>query len=296
MAPGSSAGIRWADDSRSSAMSSPFSRFLATGTEAKGSYRSHGAEPGREYVYDWSAPSTPRPGSPSSYTSCFLVQGDAQPLERIPVLQEDSARDRPVLSPRRFRMQAPPLHPPRPPASPTPSRSPRKRKRDENNPAVASLHPTSPQTPLHYASSYPQYSNPYYMLPTPSYADSPTPRTYGVRTDAYCTPELPKESTEPSVRKRKRKYYREEDKLSIILDFVYDEMRWNVGQLLAAMFEVRSNVHNDDAQWRRVCAFLRGDTTHKPSDIISLSSGKTEMLGRALLNYRVLRGLGRGSA
>ncbi|KAI0740267.1 hypothetical protein C8Q76DRAFT_781188 [Earliella scabrosa] len=57
----------------------------------------------------------------------------------------------------------------------------------------------------------------------------------------------------PSTPTGKRRYYREEDKLSIILDFVYDEMGWTVGDLLHGMFQYGKcdPVRRNETQWRQ---------------------------------------------
>ncbi|KAJ2972242.1 hypothetical protein NUW54_g12312 [Trametes sanguinea] len=72
---------------------------------------------------------------------------------------------------------------------------------------------------------------------------------------------------------RKRKYYTSHDKLSIILDCIYDETRWKLGDFLWALFdpnEALESTHDEKRRRAVVSAFLQGKGGVTPARIIDL--------------------------
>ncbi len=73
--------------------------------------------------------------------------------------------------------------------------------------------------------------------------------------------------------RKKRKYYREEEKLSDVLKLIHDEFRWTLGDFLHCVFAFGSNIHRDPMHAGLVQAFLKGTAGVTPAKVHNEVSG-----------------------
>ncbi|KAI0742858.1 hypothetical protein C8Q80DRAFT_1273453 [Daedaleopsis nitida] len=145
----------------------------------------------------------------------------------------------------------------------------RKRARDdvENQPPMP-LHPYVPTTPGAAYGTYPDWRHPPSPVPhTFLSAWHPgTPDPFRSVTITAPTDNLSTDSERPT----KRKYRRETQKLSLLLDFIYDELGWSIGDVLYALFDFGDDVHREPRHASGVACFLQGRTIHTAAEIIDL--------------------------
>ena len=132
----------------------------------------------------------------------------------------------------------------------------RKRPRDENEP---------PQTPITSPPAYPPSFQYYYLSPPAMLLSSPHAQ-FGSGSPIVTA----LESSVPTQSKRPRRYCRRKDKLSALLDFVYDGLLWTIRDLMYHLFEFGDNIERSSRHTQSLASFLQGDSKHTPGEIIDL--------------------------
>lgn len=69
---------------------------------------------------------------------------------------------------------------------------------------------------------------------------------------------------------KRRKYRTNNEKLSNILNYIYDDMRWTLSEFLYALFEFGKNVHRSERHRSTVSAYLQGRAAKTPAQVLDL--------------------------
>ncbi|KAI9063585.1 hypothetical protein FKP32DRAFT_1676294 [Trametes sanguinea] len=121
---------------------------------------------------------------------------------------------------------------------------------------------TNPHTPSTTSSSPCAFSTP---QGSPSLGQS-RKRKYDENSSAHTVSASAREQPGP----RKRKYLSGPEKLSLVLDYIYDELRWTLGEFLYALFDSPSNHDRSERHRAVVSAFLQGRAECTPAKVLDL--------------------------